>query len=136
MRKMLRHHTLVAFTLLAMLGQVMLSNGFSMVSYAQADEMPMMMQMTNEGDCHTSQVEIPSHCCDVEQNVLPAAQHCCEGNGYCKGDCNHCLVISVTGTLFTVKPWPGFSGSESIMAIQMPHFHSISLGSVLRPPIA
>ncbi|QYJ85909.1 hypothetical protein K0I73_17365 [Shewanella mesophila] len=136
MRKMLRHHTLVAFTLLAMLGQVMLSNGFSMVSYAQADEMPMMMQLTNSDDCHESQVEMKSHCCDGEENVLPATQHCCEGNGYCKGDCNHCLVISVIGTLFTVKPWPGFNGSESILAIQMPHFHSISLGSALRPPIA
>ncbi|QYK01687.1 hypothetical protein [Shewanella psychrotolerans] len=135
MRRTLRHHTLVVFTLLAMLGQVTLSNGFSMVSYAQADEMPMM-QMSNGDDCHESQVDMKSQCCDGEQNVLPAAQHCCEGNGYCKGDCNHCLVISVVGTLFTVKSWPGFSSSESIMAIQMPHFHSISLGSAFRPPIA
>ncbi|OEG73805.1 hypothetical protein BEL05_15250 [Shewanella colwelliana] len=136
MRKMLRHHTFVIITLLCMLGQVLLSNGFSMVSYAQADEMPMVMQMENGANCHSSPTQMKSHCCDAEQNVLPAAQHCCEGNGYCKGDCNHCLVISVTGTLFTVKSWPSFNGSESILATQMPHFHSISLGSDLRPPIA
>ncbi|MCG9697852.1 hypothetical protein [Shewanella sp. Isolate11] len=135
MRKMLRHQTLVVFTLLAMLGQVMLSNGFAMVSYAQADEMPVM-QMADSSNCHETQTEKTSHCCDTEENVLPATQHCCEGNGFCKGDCNHCLVISVTGTLFSVKSWSGFRGSESIMAIQMPHFHSITLGSALRPPIA
>ncbi len=134
MRRILRHHALVVFTLLAMLGQVMLSNGFSMVSYAQADEMPMM-QMADSVDCHKTQVEKTSHCCDDDQEVLPAGQHCCEGNGYCKGDCNHCLVISMTGTLFYVESWSGFHGSEPIMTIQMPHFHSITLGSALRPPI-
>ena len=135
MRRTLRQHTLVIFTLLALLGQVLLTNGMAMVSYAQADEMPMM-QMNNGDDCHDDDAMMQSHCCDDEQNVLTAAQHCCEGKGFCKGDCNHCVVISVTGTLFTVTPWPGVAGSESVLATQMPHFHSISLGSAFRPPIA
>lgn len=136
MRNVFRRHTLVIFTLFAMLGQVMLSNGFSMVPNAQAHDLSMMMQMSNSDACHPSEVVRQAHCCDAEQNVLPAAQHCCEGNGYCKGDCTHCLVISMTGTLFSVTSWPDFRGSESILATQMPHFHSISLGSELKPPIA
>ncbi|MCE9680368.1 hypothetical protein LZP69_14510 [Shewanella sp. AS1] len=135
MRNTLRHRTLVIFSLLAMLSQLVLTNGFAMVSYAQANEMPVM-QMADSADCHQVMVETQSHCCDDDQKMLPADQHCCDGNGYCKGDCSHCLMISVTGTLFTVKSWSGFRGSESIQTIQMPHFHSIILGSVLRPPIA
>ncbi|MFV7770091.1 hypothetical protein [Shewanella marisflavi] len=134
MRRTLRHHTLVVLTLLALLGQVLMANGVSMVSHAQADELPMM-QMNERSGCNDDSAKMQSHCCDDEQNVLPAAQHCCEGKGFCKGDCNHCVVISVTGTLFTVTPWPGVAGSESILATQVPHFHSISLGSAFRPPI-
>lgn len=141
-----RRHTLIAFTLLAMLSQGLLSNGSLMVGKAQAHEAMMtgshhsqMMSMNDGATCHTSQVDNSSPCCDSEQidRVLPdEAQSCCNGNGYCQGDCNHCLVISVTGTLFETKPWPGFSPSELAMATQMPHFHSISISKDIRPPIS
>lgn len=70
MRQTLRHHTLVIFTLLALLGQVLLANGMAMIPYAQADEMPMM-QMNNGDNCHDDGAKMQSHCCDDEQNVLP-----------------------------------------------------------------
>ncbi|WP_394202588.1 hypothetical protein [Shewanella waksmanii] len=140
MLNVVRRQTLVIFTLLAMLGQVLLSNGFAMVPMAQAEESHSMMQMTNGASCHTvTSMETASHCCDAELSATPLPednQHCCNGNGTCQADCNHCLVISVTGTLFDVKTWSGFNGSQHAMATQMPHFHSISLARDLRPPIA
>ncbi|QFU20618.1 hypothetical protein FM038_001150 [Shewanella eurypsychrophilus] len=142
-----RRHTLIAFTLLAMLSQGLLSNGSFMVGKAQAHEAMMssshhsqMMTMKNGATCHTEQqTSDTSPCCDSEQidEVLPdETQSCCNGNGYCQGDCNHCLVISVTGTLFETTSWPGFSPSELAMATQMPHFHSISIAKDIKPPIA
>lgn len=143
----LRHHTLIALTLLAMLSQGMLSNGSFMVGKAQAHEAMMsgsnhsqMMNEENGASCHTErQMTNTSHCCDSEQiaQALPAdAQSCCNGSGYCQSDCSHCLVISVTGTLFETTSWPGFSPSELALATQMPHFHSISIAKDIKPPIA
>ncbi|MBE7216257.1 hypothetical protein MK852_23545 [Shewanella benthica] len=141
-----RRHTLIAFTLLAMLSQGLLSNGSMMIGKAQAHEAMMsgshhsqMMSMKDGAACHSEQTDNIPHCCDSEllDDVLPdEAQSCCDGKGYCQGDCNHCLVISVTGTLFDTKSWPGFSPSELALATQMPHFHSISISKDIRPPIA
>ncbi|WP_394390901.1 hypothetical protein [Shewanella woodyi] len=139
----LRRHTLLVFTLLAMLSQGVFASG-SMIGMSPTHEAMMsgahhsqMMSMKNGESCHTEQKTTPSHCCELEQTMLPgAAQNCCDGEGLCKGDCNHCLVISMTGTLFSSKSWSGFSPSEFVMATQMPHFHSISLPQDIRPPIA
>ena len=138
MLSIIRRHTLLAITLLALLSQLVLSNGSLMVPSAMADEMPMMSMQDGTG-CHQVQMDIDAHCCDSDEQMqmLPgSSKHCCNGNGTCQSDCSHCLVISVTGTLFSVSPWPGFSTSEIVMATPMPHFHSISLPQDLRPPIA
>ena len=137
-------HTLLALTLLAMLSQGVCASG-SMIDMSQTHEVSMsgshhdaMMSMKDGATCHTELTDEPSHCCDNGQNsMLPgAAQNCCDGDGACEGDCSHCLVVSVTGTLFSSKPWSGFSPSEFVMATPMPHFHSISLPQDIRPPIA
>ncbi len=143
---LIRRHTLIAFTLLAMLSQGLLSNGSMMVGKVQAHEAVMsgslhtpMMNMEDGAACHSKQTDKVSHCCNSEQldDVLPdEAQSCCNGNGYCQGDCNHCLVISMTGTLFDTKSWLEFSPSELALATQMSHFHSISIVKDIRPPIA
>ena len=145
MFSLIRRHTLIAFTLLAMLSQGLLSNGSMMVGKAQAHEAMMsgshhsqMMTMKDGVACHSEQTGNIPHCCDEQvKHALPdEAQSCCNGNGYCQGDCNHCLVISMTGTLFDTKSWPGFSPSELALATQMPYFHSISISKDIRPPIA
>lgn len=138
MLSIFRRHTLLAFTLLALLSQLVLSNGSLMVPNAMAGEMPMM-NMQYGTECHPAQMDEDTHCCEAEtqMQMLPGnPQPCCNGNGSCQSDCSHCLVISVTGTLFSASPWPGFSTSEIVMATPMPHFHSISLPQDLRPPIA
>ncbi|MCG9731621.1 hypothetical protein L1D44_17645 [Shewanella sp. Isolate13] len=134
----IRRHTLLAFMLLALLSQLVLTNGSWMVPNAMADEMPMMSMQAGT-ECHQDQMDEDTHCCESEESMqmLPGdSQSCCNGNGNCQSDCNHCLVISVTGTLFSVTPWPGFNTSDIALATPMPHFHSISLPQDLRPPIA
>ncbi len=136
MLSIIRRHTLLAFTLLALLSQLVLSNGSLMVSKAMADDMPMISTQDGTG-CHPMPVNEDTHCCEVEMQTLHSnGQPCCNGNGSCQSDCSHCLVISVTGTLLCASPWPGFSTSEVVMATPVPHFHSISLPQDLRPPIA
>jgi len=145
MFKSVRRHTLIVLTLLAMLSQGLMTNGLSMVRNAEAHEAMMpeshdsdMMSMEDGANYHSEQTSNTAHCCDTEQNeVLPGtAQNCCDGDEFCQGNCSHCLVISVTGTLFHAKSWPGFSPSQHAMATQMPYFHSISLTTDLKPPIA
>ena len=140
----LRRHILLVFTLLAMLSQGVFANGL-MIDNPQSHKAMMsgshhgtMMNIKDGATCHTEQTVELSHCCENEQNsMLPGtAQNCCDGDNSCKGDCNHCLVISMTGTLFSSKSWSGFSPSEFVMATQMPHFHSISLPQDIKPPIA
>ncbi|MCL1051632.1 hypothetical protein L2755_18640 [Shewanella abyssi] len=138
MFSILRRHTLIAFTLLALLSQLMLANGSLMVSNAMADDMPMM-SMQGQTDGYPQQVENNAHCSDSADStqVFPSnAESCCNGEDFCQSDCNHCLVISVTASLFSVLSWPGSNMSDIAMATPMPHFHSISLPQDLRPPIA
>lgn len=138
MLSILRRHTLLAFTLLALLSQLLLTNGSLMVPNAMADEMPMMT-MQDGAECHQMQMDSDTHCCDSDETMqmLPGnSKNCCNGKGSCQSDCNHCLVISVTGTLFSVLSWPGNNTSDIATATPMPHFHSISLPQDLRPPIA
>ena len=140
MFSIIRRHTLLAITLLALLSQLVLANGSLMVTNAMADDMPMM-SMQDGADCHqaTMDMDASDNCCENEANMQVIAEHspnCCSGSGSCQNDCSHCLVISVTGTLFSVSPWPGFSASDVATATPMPHFHSISLPQDLKPPIA
>ncbi|MGL5359182.1 MAG: hypothetical protein ACRDBI_05615 [Shewanella sp.] len=75
-----------------------------------------------------------SNCCG--DSAPSGKQHCCDGTNSCTKDCGHCLTISVTGTLFSPHLWPSVSLSDTAMATPMSHFHSISLSSALKPPIA
>ena len=135
-----RRHILVLFTMLALLGQGMLTNGHWMVPTAEAHSGEMHSTahpMAATMDCHPQQTQ-SSHCCDDPQvdTVLPdTVSHCCEGKGFCKSDCNHCLVISVAGTLIAIGSWPVMSLPEAAVATPMPHFHSVSVGQTIKPPI-
>ena len=137
MFSILRHHTLLTITLLALLSQLLLANGL-MIPNAMADEMPMM-SMQHEAECHPMQMQSNPHCCgshDTMQMQRDNTNHCCNSTGSCISDCHHCLVISVIGTVFSVFSWPKRNTNETLTATPMHHFHSISLPQVLRPPIA
>ncbi|PTA48808.1 hypothetical protein C9I43_17245 [Shewanella morhuae] len=146
----LMHHTLgryflVVFTLLALVGQSVVSNGHAMVPHtmdmsainhkASSQKMHhtvMQMNTENSSDSHSI---ANADCCN--ETMLPGAkQHCCDGTTSCSNDCGHCLTISVAGTLFSPHLWPSVSMSDTAMATPMPHFHSISLSSAFKPPIA
>lgn len=145
------HHTLgryflVIFTLLTLVGQGVVSNGHAMVPHT-VDTSEMVHKVSNQGMDHAAMMqmntETPSDphsianadCCN--DKMLPGAkQHCCDGTTSCSNDCGHCLTISVTGTLFSSHLWPSVNLSDTAMATPMPHFHSISLSSAFKPPIA
>ncbi|EGM67998.1 hypothetical protein [Shewanella sp. HN-41] len=142
----LGRYFLVIFTLLALVGQSVMSNGHAMVSHTM-DMSAMVHSTSNLGMDHTAMMQMntenhpDSHsmanadCCN--DKMLPGAkQHCCDGTTSCSNDCGHCLTISVAGTLFSPHLWPSVSMSDTAMATPMPHFHSISLSSALKPPIA
>lgn len=141
MNRTLSRYILVTITMLALLGQGVLSNGHAMVMSVMNDtdmmqNMPVQQpqMMTADMKCHDTEPTETINCCDDKS--LPNAQHCCDGVGNCQSDCHHCLTISITANLLNIKSWPEFSVPELAMATPMPHFHSISLTTELRPPIA
>ncbi|QUN05963.1 hypothetical protein KDN34_00245 [Shewanella yunxiaonensis] len=139
----LRRHMGLILTMLAFIGQGLLSNDHWMIPSANATEPTMMMSATSSQpmaasmDCHTQKTMTPD-CCDGHHvaQVLPdtATHHCCDGKGLCKG--GHCLVISVTGTLLAAVSWPTAKQPEVAVATPMPHFHSVDVNPSLKPPIA
>lgn len=145
------HHTLsrylfVIFTLLALVGQSVVSNGHAMVPHTM-DMSAMSHKVSNQGMDHTAMMQMNTEnrsdthsmanadCCN--DKMLPGAkQPCCDGTTSCANDCGHCLTISVAGTLFNPHLWPSVSLSDTAMAKPLPHFRSISLSSAFKPPIA
>ncbi|MGL4615182.1 MAG: hypothetical protein ACRCVV_15040 [Shewanella sp.] len=145
MHRTLNRYFLVIFTLLALVGQSVMSNGHAMVPHTieksameheiSDQEMPhtamMQMNTNNSSDSHSM---TNTNCCD-DTVLADVQQNCCDGTTSCSNDCGHCLTISVAGTLFSPHLWPSVSLSDTAMATPMPHFHSISLSSALKPPI-
>ncbi|WP_394129377.1 hypothetical protein [Shewanella maritima] len=139
MLSLLRHKITYAFTLLALVGQLVFANGVLMVPKAHAQEMPMA-QMSQNMDCHQAKPVVQSDdCCSKQvqspETTVSTQQHCCGGSNMCQSDCNHCLFISIAGTLFEFSHWSAFQVPEKAQANVMPHFHSISQQQDIRPPI-
>ncbi|MFQ6372337.1 hypothetical protein [Shewanella sp. YIC-542] len=140
--QLLRRHMGLILTLLAFVGQGLLSNDHWMIPPAKATPEIMVAttsqhDMTAAMDCHP-QTTLPP-CCDEHnvENVLPnatTAHHCCDDKGFCKG--GHCLVISVTGSLLTAVSWPVTKLPDVAVATPMPHFRSIDVNPNFKPPIA
>lgn len=145
MHQALSRYLLVIFTLLALVGQSVVSNGHAMVMRSmemgamvhhpssQGMDHSAMMQMNTENHSDSSTMA-NTDCCNDQ--MLPGAKHCCDGTTSCLNDCGHCLTISVAGTLFSPHLWPSVSLNDTPVATPMPHFHSISLSSAFKPPIA
>lgn len=147
MHQTLSRYLLVIFTLLALVGQGVMSNGHARVTHSmemsamihnpsnQGMDHAAMMQMNSEHHTNANTMANNTDCCNDQ--MLPGAKHhCCDGTTSCLNDCGHCLTISVAGTLFSPHLWPSVSLSDTPMATPMPHFHSISLSSAFKPPIA
>lgn len=145
MHQTLSRYLLVIFTLLALVGQGVMSNGHAKVAHSM-DMSAMVHNPSNQGMGHTAMMQMSTEhrtdvsaiantdCCNDQ--MLPGAKHCCDGTTSCLNDCGHCLTISVAGTLFSPHLWPSVDLSDTPMATPMPHFHSISLSSAFKPPIA
>lgn len=146
MHQALSRYLLVIFTLVALVGQGAMANGHAMVmramdmtantantsSHGTGHGDMMQMNTENGTDAHAM---ANTNCCNDDK--LPGAkQHCCDGSKSCLNDCEHCMMTSVAGTLFSPHLWPSVNLSDTPMATPMPHFHSISLSSAFRPPIA
>ncbi|WP_084267003.1 hypothetical protein [Shewanella marina] len=127
MLKTLSHYALIILTLLVTFGQ-------SSIAMGETDDVKMAKHHTSHQMSHCDpQSMINRHDCCDEQSSQP----CCDGsNGVCMSDCGHCQTISVTGTLPATETWPSFSGTHHVLAMLMPHFHSIALPQAFRPPIA
>lgn len=157
------HHTLgryllVILTLLAVAGQSVMANGHAMVphgmdiaaqsntaapnistmathsSHQDMDHGASASMNSNPKNASDAHAMTDSNCCG--DSAPSSKQHCCDGTTSCANDCGHCLTISVTGTLFSPHLWPSVSLSDTAMATPMSHFHSISLSSAFKPPIA
>lgn len=152
MHQTFSRYLLVIFTLLALVGQGVVSNGHAMVIRSM-EMSAMVSQPSCQGMDHTAMMQIETehqanasamagagtstastNCCNDQ--MPSGAKHCCDGTTFCLNDCGHCLTISVAGTLFSPHLWPSVSLNDTPMASPMPHFHSISLSSALKPPIA
>lgn len=135
MSLMLRKPLLVMITLLALVGQALVGNGHAMVmqpDMAKTMDSAVMAQ-------HTEMADTTHDCCDsLDMPTLPdhSMSSCCDGNGFCTGDCGHCLTISVNLSLPIGNVWPFSYGPEEAMALPLPHFHSIAPTAAFKPPRA
>lgn len=134
MSNLFKKPLLVLFTLLALVGQALVSNGHAMV---MQDDMASMMDSSAMA-CH-GEMAAQSHCCeDGSMSMLPDqdSPSCCNGGGFCAGDCSHCLTISVSVSLPIAAHWPVSFIPEAAQALPLPHFHSIAPSAAFKPPKA
>ncbi|QSX29953.1 hypothetical protein JYB88_17530 [Shewanella cyperi] len=122
----MRQSLLVIYTLLALLGQAVLTNGYAM-------GMPEHEQMTMSSDnCDESQ----SHCCDMPMTEPEQSQGCCDSDTGCQPDCGHCLSISLTTGLIYSADWPVMPLPRTTIAMAQPHIPPVAPQANFRPPIA
>lgn len=137
MSLMLRKPLLVIFTLLALAGQALVGNGHAMVMSADMDMAETMDSALTTG--HPEMADKPHACCDnQDMTMLPdySMSSCCDGDGFCMGDCTHCLTISISLSLPVANSWPMSIGPEEAQALPLPHFHSIAPTAAFKPPKA
>lgn len=135
MSPMLRKPLLVIFTLLALVGQALVGNGHAMV---MQDEMTTSMDSAMMAT-HMEMADDPHACCDSQDMpMLPdhSMSSCCSGDGFCLGDCTHCLTISISLSLPIATSWPMSFDPEAAQALPLPHFHSIAPTAAFKPPRA
>ncbi|MGL4473116.1 MAG: hypothetical protein ACRCT7_01430 [Shewanella sp.] len=124
-----RHSFFVMLTMLALLVQGMAFSG-------QVMAMPVSNSMDHMQiiDAHC-QDPVSTHACCDESAANSGNKSCCEGDSACLSDCNHCLSISVAGTLVDTQMWPSTLAYSEKLFSAIPSLHSLALPTELRPPI-
>ncbi|MBV7316325.1 hypothetical protein [Shewanella sp. NIFS-20-20] len=115
--------------MLALLVQSMAFNGQVMAMPADA-----AMDYSQSLEAHCPSMAISDSCCPNDASHLEN-QSCCDGVDTCISDCNHCLSISVAGTLLDVHVWPTSRAGSGKLTTIIPSLHSLALPTELRPPI-
>lgn len=146
MQKTLKNYWIIAFTLLALVGQGLLANGSSMVpiehqqshmvTQAQSDGSDNKMQMASMQnasamtDCHGNMLS--------DQKPLQAdnSNSCCNGLGGCSIDCNHCLTITFTADLSDIQLDIANAPANPAPLTATINSFSVDFPPAFRPPIA
>ncbi len=161
MRATLSNYWIIAMTLLALVGQGLLTNDSFMVPMAHAK----MAQQTAPSDrhahddlaqqsmsvktdratnttaampqkatknCHDNMVN------DVNDPISASAPQtsCCDGSGFCSLDCHHCLTISLVANLIDIQLPMASTPIHSTSITMVVNRVSIAFPPAFRPPIA
>ena len=138
MSRKLQRQLIAIFALFSLLGQGLIANGYAMVSMTDTPmthhtSMTQSGAMQNSTDCHDAQIDDSS---PLVTQMQSSDQHCCDGDNGCNVDCNHCLTISFTGTVFNFS----LSLNPPLGAISIPAskalFVSLDKSPIVRPPIS
>ncbi|WP_445777118.1 hypothetical protein [Shewanella sp.] len=131
MRKSLRHYLIAICTLLSLIGQGVLANGYTMIMpndmTPQANTTMMPKDTLNHSDCHSMM---------QEQVTTPTStSHCCDNTGNCKNDCSHCFSITFTGTVFNTDVAISPVLADTAVTLPIAQLFSIDSPPAFRPPI-
>lgn len=133
MRKSIRHYLIAICTLLSLIGQGVLANGYTMI---MPNDMKMNQQMStnvmsndmqNRSDCHSMMQD--------QTDIATSSSHCCDNAGSCTNDCNHCFTITFTGTVFSTDITVSPSPENTAVKLPIAQLFSIDGSPAFRPPI-
>lgn len=129
---------LVVFTLFSLLGQGVMANGYSimpMTDLAHAKHAPNMLTASAEpaetGHCHEN---MPNSVAASEAATEPML-NCCDGPHQCKLDCNHCLSLGMSATLFSAAVHIPKLAPQPSLGFISHSFISQDTSPAFRPPI-
>ncbi|MGI2170164.1 hypothetical protein ACROAE_08200 [Shewanella sp. MF05960] len=133
MHKSIRHYLIAICTLLSLIGQGVLANGYTMImpSDMKMNEQMITKVMPNDmksgSDCHSMMQD--------ETNIATSSNHCCDNAASCTNDCSHCFTITFTGTVFStdiaISPTP----EDTAVTLPIAQLFSIDGSPAFRPPI-
>ncbi|GGP60048.1 hypothetical protein GCM10009347_28020 [Shewanella algicola] len=131
MRKSIRHYLIAICTLLSLLGQGVLANGYTMIA---PNDMPMPHHTTNTSTTSNMQNGTDCHSMMMQEHDIQES-HCCDNAGACGSDCSHCFTISFTGTVFSTDMSVSPAPVESAIILPIEELISIDGTPAFRPPI-
>ena len=137
MFRLFRHRLTFAFTLLALLSQLVFANatlaypkGYTDTPSPLHPHSEIVSDINSEDD---SKINCQNTCqhnhCTTNQT-----SHC-HGQQICQADCDNCQLIKYTDTLLTLTLWSLKQTSDKSIPTPEPHFHSIFSEQNYRPPI-
>lgn len=109
---------------------------------------PQIMFMLSDASITANTSEKSNHCqpltshdpaqqdCCANDISVPNNNSCCDSDNTCIIDCNHCLTISITTSLFDYPLYLPAIILHQQFHIVTSHFHSVDTLLPLRPPIA